>query len=544
MKENRRPGGGYDLPVNGWDKLSKNERTQPGERLKAQQRALAQSSTACSRPLDLDKLDARLRDVSESSGALPQARTRFFERSGNTTPGLDDDVVCREIESEAYSDLVNDGGRPLYPIDLLGQVSRAAEEYREMLRPWQNPLEARKPWEVFHRQLRRWRDFRKWQNDNRGLEEDDGGFPSYVERTKLEERKWAWELEQAQRQRQRYFCREHGCDGFPDYVEAVRRRLAQHNFTRPFQLHEDPTQQDKLTTWIEYLNFECWWLDRYTRTIQRLKPDHDKAWQDLVDLKVLRPGETNESIRTDASAMRGEAEKEQAKNAVQRAKSEALRVYTLTQKEPGRSRFSRSTHIDDRRCYGQIVFGKRSVGVAQKTRDAARHTILLQWVLEQAPLIEAEMTKRETDKTGPDGATRKKRLATDEDHEEKRSLKKQKLETSGVGLDIRQQHRRPGRDQGDAQRCSSVSRYLSDNVSRTSSQRTSCGVPKCSCDDPRTPNFSTRVPLEVTREAWGTANASSICRRHKTLDGDEERTQEPRRIGRVQTKRGVKEESA
>lgn len=354
-----------------------------------------------------------------------------------------------------------------------------------MLRPWQNPLEARKPWEVFHRQLRRWRDFRKWQNDNRGLEEDDGGFPSYVERTKLEERKvytehgyakwlaeveadpsslkWAWELEQAQRQRQRYFCREHGCDGFPDYVEAVKRRLAQHNFTRPFQLHEDPTQQDKLTTWIEYLNFECWWLDRYTRTIQRLKPDHDKAWQDLVDLKVLRPGETNESIRTDASAMRREAEKEQAKKAVQRAKSEALRVYTLTQKEPGRSRFSRSKRmsmIDDatatlfsakdrleslKRRYNLIVnFIRGTFGYTGAKRDAARHTILLQWVLEQAPLIEAEMTKRETDKTGPDGATRKrkKRLATDEDHSEKRSLKKQKLEhrefasTSGSSTDV------------------------------------------------------------------------------------------------------------
>ena len=34
MKENRRPDGGYDLPVNGWDKLSKNERVQLGERLK------------------------------------------------------------------------------------------------------------------------------------------------------------------------------------------------------------------------------------------------------------------------------------------------------------------------------------------------------------------------------------------------------------------------------------------------------------------------------------------------------------------------------
>lgn len=52
-----------------------------------------------------------------------------------------------------------------------------------------------------------------------------------------------------------------------------------------------------MTTWIEYLNYEHWWLDKYTSDIERLEPDHDKAWQELVDLKILRPHETKEFLR-------------------------------------------------------------------------------------------------------------------------------------------------------------------------------------------------------------------------------------------------------
>jgi hypothetical protein len=69
---------------------------------------------------------------------------------------------------------------------------------------------------------------------------------------------------------------------------------------------------------IEYLNFEYWWLDRFTKTIGRLKPDHDKAWQELVDLKVLRPRETQASIRDLASAMQAQAELDQARKLFRR----------------------------------------------------------------------------------------------------------------------------------------------------------------------------------------------------------------------------------
>ncbi|KAH6881141.1 hypothetical protein B0T10DRAFT_361952, partial [Thelonectria olida] len=95
--------------------------------------------------------------------------------------------------------------------------------------------------------------------------------------------------------------------------------LARHDFTQPFELDEDPKKQDKLTIWIEYLNYEYWWLDKYTGDIERLEPDHDKAWQELVDMDILRPHETKEFVRTAASGMECQTEEDQAMKAVQRA---------------------------------------------------------------------------------------------------------------------------------------------------------------------------------------------------------------------------------
>jgi hypothetical protein len=65
---------------------------------------------------------------------------------------------------------------------------------------------------------------------------------------------------------------------FCGYAKAVKRRLASHSFTQPFELDEDPKKQHGPTTWIEYLNYEYWWLDKYTSDIERLEPERDKLW--------------------------------------------------------------------------------------------------------------------------------------------------------------------------------------------------------------------------------------------------------------------------
>ncbi|KAM4062850.1 hypothetical protein HRG_007667 [Hirsutella rhossiliensis] len=530
MKKNRPPDGGYELPVDGWDKLSRDERQKLAERLKAQERALAQSPTACSRPLDLNELEARLRDVSDGNRTSLPSPSRTAERLGSMTPGTMRERWARDGETEAYHDLVNDGGRPLYPIDLLDQVLKNSGEHGEMLRPWQNPSDP-KSWSLFERQLQRWQDFRKWQIDNRDLEDDDGGFPAYVERIKrVDERdgdyrrlaeveadplclKSGWDRLQAERQRQRYFCREHGCKGFPDYVEAVRRRLARHEFTRPFQLREDPKQQDKLTTWIEYLNFEYWWFDRYTKSAERLKPDHDKAWQELVDFNVLRPHETEESVRTLASAMKAQAEDDRAKKAVQQAMSEAKKVYTLTQQDPKRLDIPKAKRISmmkaatvklnaakarresvKRRNDRVTAFVRATFDYVGAKKDAARHSILLPWVLEQVPLIETEVIQSETHKASPSGNRRTKRSFTsEEDHARKRRCKRQKLE-----------HQKPGSLSG-----SSTTALAGAGETRTERQ---FGVHQTEAQGSQTqllaPERADRIETKDTRETSTTAKVS------------------------------------
>ncbi|KAI1501061.1 hypothetical protein F5X99DRAFT_409373 [Biscogniauxia marginata] len=468
MTKHRRPDGGYELPVDGWDKLSKDERNNLAERLKAQERGLAQSPTACSRPLDLDDLDARLRQVpaSNSFSLRPEPQATDIER-----PDLVDLEFTRtRYEIEFYHELISDGGRPLYPIDLIREVFRNPDNYAAILRPWQESLTQIHPERIFQRQLRRWQDFRKWQNDNRGREDDDGGFPAYVEREKYEiQRDYLpglaakhlakiqadpaclrsdWDQMQLLRRRQRRLYREHGCDGLRDYADAVKYRLARHDFTLPleFKLAEDPKHQDKLTTWIEYLNYEYWWLDKHTSDIERLGPVHDKAWQELVDEKVPRPHETKGFVRTDISAMERENEMQQAQKAVERAESEAKNIYALTQEDPQRLRIPRAKRISmlengstkliaAKRRFQQISsrnlriidFVRGTGDYADAKRNATRQQVLVQWVLEEVPLIKAEMAQSKAAKVGPGQTTRsKRRLTADEEPLGERSPKRPK----------------------------------------------------------------------------------------------------------------------
>ncbi|KAJ4311317.1 hypothetical protein N0V84_010522 [Fusarium piperis] len=493
MTKHRNPDGGYELPVDGWDKLSKDERGRLAERLKAQERGLAQSPAACSRPLDLDDLDARLCRIPTDNSFSLRLEPGSVERSESATPPFDPHVYGTRPEIEAYHELVDEGGRPLYPVDLIQDMFRDPDNYTETLRPWQVNISPVSPSGIFQKQLRRWRDFRKWQNDHRGREDDDGGFSAYVELQKYtiqqdciglvewqkyilprESRKQAaaekkeaaakrlaeieadpsclkskWEDIQWARERQRRHCRERGCRGFRDYAEAVKRRLARHSFTQPFELDEDPKKQDKLTTWIEYLNYEYWWLDKHTSDIERLEPGHDKLWQELVDKKILRPHETKEFVRTAASGMECEVEKDQAMKAVQRAEFEAKRIYTLTQEDPKRlhipkaKRISMLKHgtekllaakrrLEQARSHSFLItqFVRATFDYAGARRDAARHRVLVQWVLDQVPLVEAEMNPSKANRRlGSSGRrTTKRRLTTDEESSEGHAPKRVKFD--------------------------------------------------------------------------------------------------------------------
>lgn len=76
-----------------------------------------------------------------------------------------------------------------------------------------------------------------------------------------------------------------------------------------------------------------------------------------------------------------------------------------------------------------IQFVRATFDYADAKRDAARHRVLVQWVLEQVPLIEAEMNQSKANRPGSDGRRRtKRRLATDEEPPERRNPKKLKFD--------------------------------------------------------------------------------------------------------------------
>lgn len=322
-------------------------------------------------------------------------------------PLFDPEVERARYEIGFYHELINDGGRPLYSIDLIKDVFKDPDKYAEILRPWQESLTQICPERVLKRQLLRWQEFRKWQNDNRD------GFSAYVERRKDMMRNMiqpnylkeaakrlaeieadpsclesAWNRMQS-RKRQRSLYREDDCDGFRHYAEAVKRRLARHDFTRPFELDENPQKQDQLTTWIEFLNYEYWWLDKYMSDIKRLEPDDDKARQALVDMNIRRPHENKEFLHAMASSMEHAGQREEAKSI------------------------------------------RNTLDYADAKRNTALQSMLIPWILEQIPLIEAEMNQPKANEAMSDGTSRwKRRLTTDAEHLGGRTPKKPKFDQS------------------------------------------------------------------------------------------------------------------
>ncbi|KAF5128416.1 hypothetical protein E5D57_009355 [Metarhizium anisopliae] len=441
MEEHRRHDGSVELPIDGWDRLSKGERDRLAERLQSIQRASTNNPTANSHPLDLDKLDALLRDVSAGDDSLSQDRLPARERQ-TESPEENDQEIYQRRETEAYNNLVHDGGRALYRIDLIDSVSKDPDAYREMLRPFWRGVRCDKlseddhldPRAVFQRQWLRWENFRMWQLVNRRIEEnnDEDEFLAYVERTKHKFRKVGWaeaaaEIEadptilkqpgrgwyyiQRHRDWQRRYQRELGCESTSDYEEAMKARLAKHGFTRTFYLAEDPKQQEKLTTWIEYLGFEYWWLDRYAASIERLKPKHDEAWEELKRKGMVKNDETPEFVRTDASGTRCQREEDYARKAVQDAESEAKSVYQKTQKDPNRLSIPKQRRIEmvvkarkrllaaqealdftKRRSDSLIDFVRGTFDYDDAREDVLNQTNLLEWAVAEAHAIEAELT--------------------------------------------------------------------------------------------------------------------------------------------------------
>ncbi len=288
--------------------------------------------------------------------------------SGSSTPSTPssddgtpdtDESRRRDImhESIFYSELVRNGGRPWYPLDRLDQVSRNPSQHKDLLRAWTTSPD---DFQVFGRQFSRWADFGKWQRSRR--DEFEGRIHEYT----------AW----------------------------ARRKLAKASFALPsFEFDSDPTRQGRLTTWIEYLTFENNFYQVRYASVDRQPRWCDREWQKLADSGVLRPNETREFLLNGTSVFERAGEDERARRAVKSAES-ALSLArrasgssseTLAALEFDLERARQSLNSVSKRLDLIARFVRATTGFRENQRRAERHRLLLQWIREQLPLIEAEL---------------------------------------------------------------------------------------------------------------------------------------------------------
>lgn len=133
-------------------------------------------------------------------------------------------------EGEAHEALVSDSGRPCYPIELGLEVFSDPGQYKDLFSYWQgesgvNEYSLRL---IFSLQLKRWKEFRQFQQKNR-----------------------------------RYFVFHRR---FPEFQQKVLERRQRHGLDGDVQLLEDRDKQSKLDDWMEYQDYEL-------REYERLEMD-------------------------------------------------------------------------------------------------------------------------------------------------------------------------------------------------------------------------------------------------------------------------------
>lgn len=199
---------------------------------------------------------------------------------------------------------------------------------------------------------------------------------------------------------------------FPAYREAVKRRLAPYNFTRPLQLRKDPRRQTKWTNWLEYLSYEQRRAEQYTARTESLEEQYRHAWRRL--LEAWRCSSRKETVLNSASAPGGSTGS-WATQTRQRWPG-AKPVDLVKDLEAARADLGTT----DKRIHDFI----RETAQYRRAATAAFYQRLrVQWVVSEAPLMETGMseqrgTARSSIKVGAKDDGRRRRADDEEEEEE------------------------------------------------------------------------------------------------------------------------------
>lgn len=260
-------------------------------------------------------------------------------------------------------------------------------ELREILSFWQ---EREGDWEVYGGQYGRWLAFQRIQRHarvGRFRYESDFFFAVHED---------TWDKFAA-----RYPETVDWPLGFPEYVQSAKERLARNGFTRIFELDLDVAKQDKLTTWIEYLNWEYMRYEDHAYEVKRLQRHHDRAWKKLFDSGVLRSEETQDVLLKYELAFDQSLQRWTEEQSTERAVETARRDIASAEQAAASSRIlnavraklhiAEETHGRVRRrndCINE--FASTTERYRGSKRYVERQLLLLRWMVQQVPLIERE----------------------------------------------------------------------------------------------------------------------------------------------------------
>jgi len=330
------------------------------------------SNTARPRPIDLDYLATRLGEISAERRASP----RPSSTTSSTTGGEFDDHHIFQSQTWYYNSLISEGGRPSHPISLGRDAAKNPGEYREILSFWQTHED---DWMVFNIQLGEWRLFRD---------------------------------EQCGMRRQ---------DRFSAYHQGVQDRLRKHGFERLFRLDERWDRQDKLTTWIEFMNYEYRKYEEDKYTVERLQPQFDRACEALTKSKILESFDKEGYLRGPSYQIRGKSEITQGEDAVKSAELVVRSAEEMVRKACSNVRSARAFDTKMQKltsARSKLAVSKKKLRKLKKTlmdfylqtdryKHAKKHVerrgILLRWILQQVPLIELESSAAMVVQNGSSG---------------------------------------------------------------------------------------------------------------------------------------------
>ncbi|KAH6620870.1 hypothetical protein B0J18DRAFT_430913 [Chaetomium sp. MPI-SDFR-AT-0129] len=354
------------------------------EKLRDKARDLTDAARAGA--VNLDEVNSRLLNIVRSdtpvSGHDPAQSGSPKPSTRSPTP--ENDMVER-YERECYEDLVRDGGRPMYPIELVNQLAEDPAAYPDLVRPW--PLLPRMRSMIFEAQWHHWKFFRSWQEHTRQQsplsEITSGPITQHWEANKVYS----------------VFVTQFLSKNLM-YSDAAANLLKEHYFSRRgIQFLQDRTQQDKVTEWIEYLAFECAKHNWYGYQIQRCQKRIDACWETLASSGLLRPYETREYVCDKSSTPVYQAEVDRIQRELDLAEFEFEEAQTGANTDQ-ETMATATQKLDEAKREMEVFQQRKELTIPYNTQVHNRRKLeeeqekqgrLLEWVRDQVPLVEAEV---------------------------------------------------------------------------------------------------------------------------------------------------------